>query len=182
LASIAGRSEFSCDLCLTLHLLEAPPLVELAPVRGKIDLDQGRSRTMSLCEQHWKAKRMTSMASLARVWRIVWTALLALAVASAWSSGSMAGGPLATHVHAHADVQTNHAHVPTASAQSDLSSSHDPAGVACCVMTICHPAIPVLAVEVGSAASNGLPEPVPFLCSDGKEPSPALPPPRNSQV
>jgi hypothetical protein len=120
--------------------------------------------------------------TLSRILRIVWAALLALAVASAWSSGSMAGDLLATHVHAHANVQTNHAHVPAAAEQTDLSSGHDPAGVAGCVMTICHPAIPVLAVEVGYVASNGLPEPTPFLRPCGEKPSPALPPPRNSQV
>ena len=120
--------------------------------------------------------------ALSSILRIVCTALLALAVASAWSSAGMAASPLMTQAHAHADVQTSHMHVPAAAAQTDLSSSHDPAGIACCVMTICHPAIPVLAVEIGYVASNGLPEPMPFLRSDGKAPSPALPPPRNSQV
>jgi hypothetical protein len=125
---------------------------------------------------------MTSMASLAHVWRIVWTALLALAVASAWSSASMAAGPLLTQAHAHADVQTSHLLVPAAAAQADFSSSHDSAGIACCVMTLCHPAIPVMAVEIGFIASNGLPPPVPFLRPDGNEPSPALPPPRTCLV
>jgi hypothetical protein len=118
----------------------------------------------------------------ARILRIVWAALLALAVASAWSSAGMAASPPMTKAHAHAAVMAGHTHVPAATAQTDLSSGHDPAGVAGCVMTICHPAIPALAVEVGYVASNGLPEPTPFLRPRGEKPSPALPPPRNSQV
>jgi hypothetical protein len=119
--------------------------------------------------------------TLSRMVRIVWTALLALAVASAWSSGSMAASPPMTKAHAHGAVMAGHTHVLAAAAQTDLSSKSDPAGVAGCVMTICHPAIPPLAVEVGYVASNGLPEPTPFLRPRGEKPSPALPP-RNSQV
>jgi hypothetical protein len=118
----------------------------------------------------------------ARILRIVWAALLALAVASAWSSAGKAASPPMTKAHAHAAVMAGHTHVPAAAAQTDLSSKSGPAGAACCVMTICHPAIPAQAVEVGYVVSNGQPAPAPFLRPDGKEPSPALRPPRNSQV
>jgi hypothetical protein len=131
----------------------------------------------------------------ARILRIVWAALLALAVASAWSSAGMAASPPVAHVHAHADVQADHAHHPAMTAHADARKvdahrpaatandlSSDPAGMTCCVMTICHPAIPVLPVQIAHVVSNGQPAPAPFLRSDGKEPSPALPPPRNSQV
>ena len=178
---------------LTLPLLEAASPRVNAPScgRGLIWITGGAG----LCHYEGlsgKAARMTSTASLSHVWRIVRTALLALAVASAWSSGSMAGTP----AHAHPQVQLGHAHVEHAhaehahvghaqvpeAAQTDVSSKGHPAGAAGCVMTTCHPAIVMPAVEIGRIVCNGLPEPAPFLRADGSAPSPALPPPRDSLV
>jgi len=131
---------------------------------------------------------------LSHIWRIVWTALLAVAVASAWSSGSMAASPLVMHAHAQAGIHASHAreaanvdaghahHSTTTTAQTDLAKKSDPAGLACCVMTTCHPAVPVLPIEIAHVPSSGPPASGPFPRPDGNEPSPVLPPPRSSQV
>lgn len=80
---------------------------------------------------------------------------------------------------AHAGARAVHAH-PAAAAANDLSS--DLAGMTCCVMSTCHPAIPVLPAHIAHVVCKGQPAPAPFLRSDGNERSPALPPPRNYLV
>jgi len=119
-----------------------------------------------------------------RIWRIAWAVLLALSVATAWSSGSMAAGSHATQVHAHASAYDapGHSHHSAATAQAELWKSAGAAGIACCPMTTCHPAVPVLPVWIAHAASGGPAQAGPFPHPDGDEPSPALPPPRLSQV
>jgi hypothetical protein len=132
------------------------------------------------------------MANLWHAWRIALMALLALAVASAWSTGgSMAMSQRMARAHASADTghahsnatgmdagHTAHAHSPATA----VKANHDPAAAGCCVMTTCHPAVPVLPIEIAHKPSNGPPAPGRVLHPAGNEPSPALPPPRNSQV
>jgi len=132
------------------------------------------------------------MASLSRMLRIALMALLALAVASAWSTGGSMAMSLPT-AHAHGSVDMDHAHSPSTSTDAghaahahppttNLESNHDPAAAACCVMTTCHPAVPVLPIEIAHKSSNGPPAPGHVLHPAGNEPSPASPPPRNSLV
>jgi hypothetical protein len=139
--------------------------------------------------------------SLGYMLRTIWTALLCLAVASAWSSAGVAAGPPVEHVsvgHAHAEVsaQTGHAHMAadsqalavhahhlaTPDTQAAVSKESAPTGMSCCVMTICHPALPVQPVRIAQVATGGAPAPARLPRTDGNEPASAKPPPRDFLV
>lgn len=133
------------------------------------------------------------MASLSRTRRILFTALLAVAVTCAWATGRMSPGqPMpgghqnawgqAGHLPAAAGADAHATHAHSAAGQTRAGPSPTQADAAFCMMTVCHPAVPAEPIEVAGAVADGSPAPTVFRGRDGAGPAPALPPPRTLPV